>query len=108
MRALLDRLDADLLDARRRGRSAEVAAIRSLKSSLADAEAVQVQDGPYRVVQGSTDVPRRRLLGDDVTAIVAAEIAEREDARRHYRATGVPTHELELELATLVRYRRPR
>jgi aminoglycoside N3'-acetyltransferase len=101
------RLDRDLLDARTRRSGPEVAAIGSLKTALANAEAVPVEERPYEVVQGSAEVPRRVLGAADIAAIVRREIDERRRARRGYEAAGVSTDALDLELATLERYRRP-
>jgi len=102
------RLDADLLDARKRRSAPEVGAIRALKTALANAEAVPVADRPYEVVQGSADVPRRELGLDDIEVVIVAEAEERRRAIDEYRAIGADSIDLELELATLERYRRPR
>ena len=101
------RLDRDLLDARKRRSAPEVAAIGSLKTALANAEAVPLEPGPYEVVKGTADVPRRVLAAADIAAIVRAEISERRRAVRQYEAAGVSTGAVESELATLERYRRP-
>ncbi len=61
MEEMRTRLDRDLLDARRRRSTPEAAAIGSLKTALANAEAVPVAERPYEVVEGSADVPRRVL-----------------------------------------------
>lgn len=105
-RALVPRLDADLLAARRRRSDPQVRAIRSLKSALANAEAVPVEDRPYGLVEGSADVPRRELTTSDIDSILAAEVAERRRAVEEYVRLGQPTADLEIELATLQRYRR--
>jgi aminoglycoside 3-N-acetyltransferase len=105
-RLLLPRLDADLLAARKRRAVPEVDAIRSLKSALANAEAVPVEDGPYRVVEGRADVPRRVLGDEDIDAVIAAEIAERQRAIDDYERRGQPTETLRLQLKTLQRYQR--
>ena len=99
------RLDRDLRDARKRRSEAEVAAIGSLKTALANAEAVPVEDRPYEVVEGSAEAPRRVLGAADIAAIVRAEISERRRALGRYRDAGVATGDLESELATLERYR---
>jgi hypothetical protein len=99
------RLDADLLDARKRRSAPEVGAIRALKTALANAESVPVSDGPYEVVDGSTDVPRRELGLSDIEVVIATEAEERRRAIEEYRAIGADTVDLELELATLERYR---
>jgi aminoglycoside N3'-acetyltransferase len=104
--ALTARLDDDLLDARRRRDAPRVAALRALKSALANAEAVPVGERPYELVEGSADVPRRALTPFDVSAIVNAEIAERRRALDEYRGLGLDTTSLEAELSTLERYRR--
>ena len=101
------RLDRDLLAARKRRSAPEVAAIGSLKTALANAEAVPVEERPYDVVKGSADVPRRVLDAADIAAIVRSEIDERCRAIREYASAGAPTADLELELETLERYRRP-
>ena len=102
------RLEQDLLQARRHGRHAQVAAIRGLKSALANAEAVPLPERPFELVKGTTDVPRRRLGEAEVAGIIEREIAERHRAIDQYRALGVDTGSLEIELATLERYdRRP-
>jgi len=98
-------LDTDLLAARRRRVSVEVDAIRSLKTALANAEAVPLPDGPYELVEGSADVPRRALTTEDVSNVIAAEIGERSRAIERYRGLGQDTAALELALETLERYR---
>ena len=102
------RLDADLLAARKHRSSSEVAAIRSLKTALANAEAVPVADGPYELVEGSADVPRHELGVADIDAVIAREIGERQRALDDYARLGQPTDDLAQELATLERYRRAR
>jgi aminoglycoside 3-N-acetyltransferase len=99
------RLDADLLVARRHRGHPAVAAIRALKSALANAEALPVSDGPFRLVDGGADVPRRVLTGTEIAAVVEAELAERQRAIDEYRRLGVDTTVLELERSTLERYR---
>jgi aminoglycoside N3'-acetyltransferase len=101
------RLDRDLHDARMRRSGPEVAAIGSLKTALANAEAVPVEARPYELVEGGADVPRRVLGAADIAAIVRAEIEERRTALAQYRSAGAPTADLALELSTLERYRRP-
>jgi aminoglycoside N3'-acetyltransferase len=100
------RLDAELLAARKRGQSPEVAAIRTLKSALANAEAVPVEPGPYRVVEGSAEAPRRTLGREEVVAITETELDERRRAIGRYREHGRSIEALEVELATLERVRR--
>ncbi len=107
MNGMRTRLDRDLLDARKRRSAPEVAALRSLKTALANAEAVPVEDRPYEVVKGRADVPRRVLSAADIAAIVRVEIDERRRALAEYEAAAAPTEALELELTTLERYRRP-
>lgn len=104
-RALWPRLDADLLDARRRRSGPEIDAIRALKSALANAEAVPVEDRPYELVEGSADVPRRELAAEDISAVIAAEMGERSRALDTYRGLGLDTAGLELQLQALERYR---
>ena len=99
------RLDRDLLDARKRRSAPEVAAIGSLKTALANAEAVPIEDRPFELVEGSADVPRRELSAADIAAIVRSEIDERQQALRHYRDAGLVVEDLELELTTLEQYR---
>jgi uncharacterized protein YqeY len=101
-------LDAQLLDARRRRSRPEIGAIRSLKSALANAEAVPVAERPFELVQGRADVPRRELSAGEIAVVIETEITERERAIESYRALGLDTTALGLELATLLRYRRPR
>jgi hypothetical protein len=98
------RLDRDLLATREGRRQPEVNAIRGLKSALANAEAVPVAEGPYEVVQGSVDVPRRLLEAADIERVLEAEIDERQRAVAEYRGHGLDTADLELELTTLKRY----
>ena len=107
MEAMRARLDRDLLDARVRRSSLEVGAIGSLKTALANAEAVPVEDRPYEVTEGSADVPRRALGAADIAAVVRAEIDERRRAVRDYERLGVSSDDLQTEIATLERYRRP-
>jgi aminoglycoside N3'-acetyltransferase len=106
--SLHDDLDAGLRLARRRHSQPEIAAIRSLKSALANAEAVPVPERSFELVQGSADVPRRRLTPADIATVIQAEIAERQRAIEVYRTAGADTTALELELASLWRYHRPR
>jgi aminoglycoside N3'-acetyltransferase len=107
MATMRARLDRDLLAARRRRRGAEMAAIGSLKSALANAEAVPVEARPYHVVKGSADVPRRVLGAADIAAVVRAELGERRRALADYERLGVAADDLRTEIATLERYRRP-
>lgn len=107
-RALTPRLDADLLDARQRRSGPEVDALRTLKSALANAEAVPVADGPYRVVEGSAEAPRRILAGADIDAVLGNEIEERRRAVVEYQRLGQPVDALQLGLRTLERYARVR
>ena len=102
------RLDADLLEARRQRRAAEVDAIRSLKTALANGEAAPVADGPYEVVEGSADVPRRELTVEDIDAIIAAEIREHRRALDAYRRLEQDTTALEAQVAAVERYQRKR
>jgi uncharacterized protein YqeY len=101
-------LQSDLLAARRGRRPAEVAAIRSLLGALANAEAVPVPAGPYRVVPGRADVPRRVLDEAEVAAVVARELEERREAIEAYAAAGRDASMLRAELAVLERYLLPR
>ena len=103
--ALQARLDADLVLARRRGDQHEIAAIRSLKTALANAEAVPVAEAPYDLLRGSADVPRQYLDREEVEAVVATEAAERERAIGEYRSVGADSGALGIELATIERYR---
>lgn len=107
-RALGPQLDADLLEARKHRRVAEVDAIRSLKTALANGEAVPVAEGPYELVDGRADVPRRELTIDEVDAIIAAEVGEHHRALDEYRLLRRDTATLELQVATLERYQRKR
>lgn len=99
------RLDADLLDARRRRAAAEVAAIRGLMAAVANAEAVPVAERPFELVEGSADVPRTILSGEGIAAIIEAEMAEHRRAVKEYRQLGRSTAEHETAVATLQRYR---
>ena len=101
------RLDRDLLEARKERDSVAVAAIGSLKTALANAEAVPVAARPYEVVEGGAEVARRVLSAADITAIVRAEIDERRRSLSEYAAGGAATADLERELVTLERYRWP-
>jgi uncharacterized protein YqeY len=101
---LRQRLQTDLLAARKRRHQVEVAAIRSLLSALANAEAVPVPDGPYRVVVGRADVPRRILTEDDVAAILQEEIDERRSALASHGGRAGST-DLAAEVVVLERYR---
>lgn len=105
-RAIAACLDRDLLVARKQSRAATVAAIRSLKSALANAEAVPLADDRYRVVRGRADVPRRELGLADIDAVIAAEIDDRQRALAEYARLGQPTADLAEELEVLRRYRR--
>ena len=107
MATMRERLDRDLLAARKRRRGAEAAAIGSLKTALANAEAVAVEARPYHVVQGTAEVPRRVLCAADIAAVVRAELDERRRALADYERLGVAADELRTEIATLERYRRP-
>ena len=84
-----------------------MAAIGSLKTALANAEAVPVEARPYHVVKGSADVPRRVLGAADIAAVVRAELGERRRALADYERLGVAADDLRTEIATLERYRRP-
>jgi hypothetical protein len=65
-----------------------------------------VADNPWALLEGSAEAPRRRLGIPDIDAVIAAESDERRRAIDEYRRLARPTHDLELELATLERYRR--
>lgn len=107
MAAMRARLDRDLSAARKRRRGAEAAAIGSLKTALANAEAVPVEARPYHVVKGSADVPRRVLRAADIAVVVRAELDERRRALADYERLGLVADDLRTEIATLERYRRP-
>jgi uncharacterized protein YqeY len=98
------RLEADLLAARKAGRADEVSALRTLLAALANAEAVPVPAGPYRVVPGRADVPRRELSEAEVDGVVRDECEERRSAIAVYEARGLPTARLAAELRILERY----
>jgi uncharacterized protein YqeY len=102
--AIRQRLQADLLDARKCQDGIRLQAIRSLLSALANAEAVPLPDGPYRVVEGGADVPRRALTEAEIDAVVRAEIEERGNAIDLYVGHGVEPARLLAEAAALERY----
>ncbi len=106
-RELTERLRADLLAARRDRRLVAGAAIGSLLAAVSNAEAVPVAPGPYRVVEGSAEAPRRELAPDEIMRIVLREIRERRAALGEYRRIGADTARLEEELATIERYLPP-
>ncbi len=101
------RLDADLRDAQRRRSRYEVTAVRSLKSALANAGSVPVEERPFELVEGSAHVPRRELDAAHVRAVVQAEVEERQRAAAEYQDLAADTTALESELATLLRYLGP-
>ncbi len=82
-----------------------MAGIRALKSALANAEAVPLVERPFELIEGSADVPRRRLDRSDIARVVTAEIDERQRAIREYERLGADTTALRVELTTLQRYR---
>ena len=64
---------------------------RRRPETIVNAEAVPVDDGPYRVVEGGADVPRRVLADEDIDAVIAAEIDERWRAIDEYARREQPT-----------------
>ena len=62
-----------------------------------------MDDGPYRMVEGGADVPRRVLADEDIDAVIAAEIDERWRAIDEYARREQPTEALRLQLETLRR-----
>ena len=104
---LQSRLTTDLIVAQRQGSAPEVAAIRSLKTALGNAEAVPRQERPHASVEAGAEVCRRELDADDIAAVITAEIEERQRAIDEYRHIGADSGGLELELMTLERYRGP-
>jgi uncharacterized protein YqeY len=99
------RLMRDLVAARKARDGSAVSAIGSLLTALANAEAVPVADGPYEVVAGSGDVPRRQLAASDIATVIEAEVTERQDGVERFRQLGVDPTALEAELAVPRRYR---
>jgi uncharacterized protein len=94
---LTSRLQAALLDARKARDTVAVAALRSLLSALANAEAIPPEEptplaeGPIagaRVGLGATEAARRQLSPDDVAAIVEREVTERQAAAAEYESLG--------------------
>lgn len=74
-----------------------VGALRSVLSSVANAEAVDVEHAPTSTGGaiagavsgvGAAEAPRRELSDEDVAAVVAAEIAERGSAADEYERLG--------------------
>lgn len=87
MSGLAERLRADLTAAMRRRDRAAVSTLRSVLSTIANAEAVPVADAPVAdasaategpvagavVGLGAAEAPRRELSEDDVRALVAGD-----------------------------------
>jgi uncharacterized protein YqeY len=95
--ALAARLRAALRAALRSRDMVAAAAIRSALGAIGNAEAVPPGGSPVRPVGsqhiagaglGAAEVPRRALTEDDVAAIVAAEVTERQSAADQYQRLG--------------------
>lgn len=85
------RASAALREALKARDAQAVDALRSLMSSLANAEAVDDEGGRVlapKIGLGSGEVPRRQLSTGDVVAIAQREIAERMAAAAEYDRLG--------------------
>lgn len=70
------RLKADLRAALGARDEERVSVARTLLAAVANAEAVELDASHPKEVQGWAEAPRRRLAGEDLTAILAREAAE--------------------------------
>lgn len=92
-----DVLRAALREAMRERRTEAVSVLREMLAAIDNAEAVDASAAPpvqHGVIAGGVpglgagEVPRRRLTGDEATAIIEREIAERRAAASSYAALG--------------------
>jgi len=85
---LTARLRADLTAAMRRRDQPALRAIRTLMAAVSNAEAPPIDAAPLEVRGELVEHERRTLTATDLTAIVAHQIADREDTIATYRANG--------------------
>lgn len=103
-RAVRDALGRDLLAARKARDAARTSVLRTLLSTIDNAEAVDAEQrfDPSLPGLGATEVPRRTLDAATVRALFAAELAERRQAAAVYREASRPElalrHETEAEV----------
>jgi len=100
------RLRADLTAAMRRRDQPAVRAVRTLMAAVSNAEAPQIDAAPLEVRGELLQHERRELAADELVAIVAFQIADRESAIATYRANGRddPADELQQEVDALRAY----
>ena len=105
---LSERLRADLAVALKARDRAATAALRVLLAALANAEApARDLSGPAALPSATPDEhPRLALTAADVAAVLAAQVADREDTIVRLRAAGQDdaAADLEAELAVVRRY----
>ena len=87
------RVRENLKSAMRERHGDEIALLRTLIAAVDNAQAVVVSPDhhpyiPHAFGSGTNEVPRRLLTAQDINALVAKEIAAREDAAMSYRAGG--------------------
>jgi uncharacterized protein YqeY len=98
-RSLQDRLNAALRGALRARDQAAIAAFRSALAAIANAEAVRIDpDGRTDTGSahfagaaaglGAAEAPRRTLSEEAITALVRAEVTERQTAASQYALAG--------------------
>jgi len=103
----LQRLRADLSEARRARAAVEASMIRTLIAAIENAEAVEAEPTVEPKRGLGHDVPRRVLTDQDITEIIDREHSEVAEALAHYRDLGLTDHvaEMETRLSVIERYR---
>lgn len=101
-----ERLRQDLVAAIRSRDRIEISMIRTLIAAIENAEAVAAEPSAEVLIGLNHDRPRRRLTGEQITAIVARERAEVADAVERYRELGLDAElgELQARVAIIDRY----
>ena len=107
-RSLRESMQQDLKGAMRARDRAALRAIRSMLSTIDNAEAVEAVQAydPSLPRLGETEVPRRSLGLDEVRGLLKAELSERQRAVSQYREAGehAAADALEHEAAVVQRY----
>jgi len=108
--ALKDRLRADIKAAMQARAADEVRVLRTLLAAIDNAQAVPVAPGqsalPTRFGDGASEVPRLVLTESALSAVLLAEIAERQRAAEAIARCGRPdeAERLRAEAALVQRY----
>ncbi|MGB8362284.1 MAG: hypothetical protein WCE80_12880 [Acidimicrobiia bacterium] len=103
----LERLRADLTEARRKRAVVEASMIRTLIAAIENAEAVESAPSVEPKRGLGHDVPRKVLTERDISVIIEREHSEVAEALAHYRDLGLTNQveEMERRLTVVERYR---